>query len=192
MRWVLLSGDLVFHRSVAVLLIASYLAMGLARGPHAHASQPADHGDHPHVHLDWIARLFGSIAGHFKDQDPHHHEDEHHGHHHHHHDDHHTADGHGHTHLAPPDLPDQIPEPISNGEENHDSTCVYVADDPHLTGPSGTVSEDSRVIAQVAVFDVVVENIAVPMLLRPEWAHAPPDSLAAACDLFLQLRTLRI
>jgi hypothetical protein len=189
MGCVRLTGDPVFRRCLTVLLIASYLATSLARGPHAHASQPSDHGAHPHVHLDWMARLFGSVAGHVKDQD---YEDQHHGYHHHHHDDHHPADGHGHTHSAPHGLPDQIPEPIPNGDQNHDSTCVYVADDPHVTGPSKSVSEDIRAIAQIVVFDVIVENIAVPMLLRPEWAHAPPDSLAAANDLFLKLRTLRI
>jgi hypothetical protein len=69
---------------------------------------------------------------------------------------------------------------------------VYVDDDPHLAVPAGSIPNQSRVTAEVAILDVIVETVVVPALIRPEWAHAPPDALAGSPDLYLKLRTLRI
>lgn len=81
---------------------------------------------------------------------------------------------------------------MPGGDHDHDSTCVYVADEPEMTVPISTAADDARVIAQIAIVDDVAEIVAVSTLIRPEWAHAPPDSLAAPRDLYLKLRTLRI
>jgi hypothetical protein len=178
----------VFRHSLKSLLIFAYLAASMARGPHAHASQAADHDVRAHVHFDWIEKLVQSISGSTEKREPHAHHHDHHGHSHHHG---HGNHEHEHSHQPTHDVVNEVPAPGHRGEPDHDSTCVYFADCPEIIVPQSTISDDSRVIAQVTILNEVAANVAISRLIRPEWAHAPPESLIAGSNLVLKLRTLR-
>lgn len=179
----------MFRRCLIAALIVSYLAAGLAEAPHAHAEQSADHDARPHLHVDWIAQLFSSVFGSVEIADSHH---TRHGHHH-----HDTSDGHAHSHNAPADKParkpgDTPPKPALPGEQDHDSTCVYVAHQSHAVAPAGGAHDQARDVALVGLPAAVVANDNPSVQLRLRRAHGPPGSLIAGCELILMLRTLRI
>jgi hypothetical protein len=87
--------------------------------------------------------------------------------------------------------PDSI-DPVDDGDHDHDSTCIYLADGSHAILPTTSIVEQSSVYGQLAFIDAVVPNRFDETPFRPQWPHAPPESLVGGYDLILKLRTLRI
>jgi hypothetical protein len=181
----------VFRRFITAVLIISYLATGAAGTAHAHAKQSPDHGARPHVHLDWLTQLFGDSVRPRADEEPAHHHHHHHGHDHGDHGHHHHDDGNGDSNDDSGEKPDS-PVPAGDFGDDHDSTCIYIADGALGVTLSKSLGDLGWVVAQIAVLGVTAGNTNDLFLLRPQRAHAPPGAQCAGADLILKLRTLRI
>lgn len=167
----------LFRRCVTAVLIASYLVAGLAGPAHVHASQTSDHGVRAHVHVDWLGRLL-FVGGEAGDHDE---TCDHHGHHHH-------GDGHHHSH----DVPVERPSPASSDDGEHDSTCIYLADESGLLarGPLGNEPDAGKLLA--SVFDLLAVSDESVLIYRPDRYYSPPVLPISGLDWTLTLRTLRI
>jgi hypothetical protein len=159
----------MFRRFVAALLIASYAASPLAAMPHAHASQPAGHGEHPHMH---VGLLKGLLAG---DGDSHHH-----------HKTDHQQQRPSHSHHNGKSLP----SPAPTGDHGHNDDSIYL---PDITSP---VKEARTPDLNNSKVDVIwlgpVAGSAHPAVPSARHEHLSCAMFGDDCALYLTLRTLRI
>ena len=165
----------MFRRYVTCLLLVSYLITGLAGGTHAHASPWEELHSRPHLHCDWFIELITFHAAPAAQGGPHDHP--------------HT--GHGHAHDRGCDDACNAPACVECPHD-HDSTCVYLADQTHVVSAAAAPARQDIVHPPVATVDMYAQDLVWVTILRPQWAHPPPESLVGGYDLILKLRTLRI
>ncbi len=163
----------MFRNCLTAVLLMGYFACQMAKVPHAHAHQAADHDLRAHMHWDWCGGLRATDEPAITDSHAHS-GHEHHSHH------------RGHSHEHPP----VAPTPAVPDSTDHDSTSVYV---PYCEHVSVTASPSFSTCGELTTVPAAGDYFTSTAPPPSPAFHAPPeDHLVRGCALILRLRTLRI